>query len=80
MEAKQVTEVKQNGTVVKKYSNYKTGGNSYMWKQERRMKRYISTYEITLKKFIIIENWSFDFLSVLISFKFQLYSIQIKIT
>ena len=31
------------------------------------------------KKFII-ENWSFDFLSVLISFKFQLYSIQIKIT
>ena len=44
------------------------------------MKRYISTYEITLKKFIIIENWSFDILSVLISFKLQLYSIQMKIT
>ena len=79
MEAKQVTEVKQNGSVIKKYFDYKTGGNSYMWKQERRMKRYISTYEITLKKFII-ENWSFDFLSVLISFKLQLYSIQIKTT
>ena len=30
--------------------------NSYMWRQERGMKRYISTHEITLKKFII-ENW-----------------------
>ena len=75
MEAKQVTEVKQNGTVVKKYFDFETGAyNSYMWRQERRMKRYISTYEITLKKFII-ENWSFDFLSVSISFKLQLYSI-----
>ena len=26
MEAKQVTEVKQNGTVVKKYFDYETGG------------------------------------------------------
>ena len=52
--------------------------NSYMCRQERRMKRYISTSEITLKKFIV-ENWSFDFLSVLNSFKLKLYSIQIKI-
>ena len=73
MEAREGTEVKQNGTVVKKYLiTRQVAYNSYMWKQKRRMKRYICTYEITLKKFII-ENWSFDFLSVLISFKLQLY-------
>ena len=81
MEAKQVTEVKQNGTVVKKYFDlwdrwliiHTCVDKNGEWKDTFLLMRSV------WKKFII-ENWSFDFLSLLISFKLQLNLIQIKIT
>ena len=77
MKAKQVTEGKQNGIFWLR--DWWLIIHTCEDKNEEWKGTYISTYEITLKKFII-DNWSFDFLSVLISFKLQLYSIQIKIT
>ena len=77
MEAKQVTEVKQK----------RDSGKEIFWLRDRWL--IIHTCEdkneewkdsFVLMKNFIIENWSFDFLSVSISSKLQLYSIQMKIT
>ena len=44
MEAKQVTEVKQNGTVVKKYFDYETGGLLFIHVKTRTKNEKIHLY------------------------------------
>ena len=77
MEAKQVTGVKQNGTVVKKYFDYETGGLLFINVKTRTKSEKMHFYPWDHSEKFIIENWSFDFLSVLISFKLQLYSVKL---
>ena len=48
MEIKALFPLFQQNIITRPVAN-----NSYMCRQERRMKRYISTSEITLKKFIV---------------------------